>query len=274
MPIHNFDFSPKNNDAGVQNELNPVVPVDQVGQPNLDRVNTESFDQETNIATEDVRDFVALADTMDMGVKKYFSDIVVPSKDGARSTKVPVRIAGGDKSILVWEQDLQSGRIKLPVISINRTGWRFNPERSTPAEAGHYFYRRFADKDGTRMIQSPREYPLLIDYALSIWGERKRDVEYIAWQIIPRFNPLARWVVEDEYMCGDIHASFEGATDSSDIDIDANQLAKVRYDINITIEGWIPLPGRITPTVLGRVTSLEDLDTRESFGAIKTSPRG
>ena len=124
------------------------------------------------------------------------------------------------------------------------------------------------------MVQSPREYPVLIDYALALWAERKRDIEYITYQIITRFNPLARWVVEDEWMCGDIHATLESCTDSSDIDIDANQLAKVRYDINITIEGWLPLPGRITPTVLGRATSLEDFDTRESYGEIKTSPRG
>lgn len=274
MPVHNFDFKPKNNNAGVQPELNPVVPVNPAGQPNLNRADTESFDHETNIATEDVRDFVALTDTMDLGVKQFLSDLVVPSKDGARSTNVPVRISGGDKSILIWKQDLESGRIKLPVLSVNRTGWKFNPAMSTPAEAGHYFYRRFADRDGTRIVQTPREYPILIDYALSIWGERKRDVEYIAWQIIPRFNPLARWFVEDEYMCGHVLATFEGATDNSDIDVDSNQWAKVRYDINISVEGWVPLPGRITPTVLGRVTSLEDFDTRESYGAIKTSPRG
>ena len=94
------------------------------------------------------------------------------------------------------------------------------------------------------------------------------------YQVVSRFNPVAQWGVEDEHMCGDIYATFGGVTDNSDIDIGANELAKVRYDINIQIEGWWPLPGRIVPTVLGRVTDLSELDTREFFEVIKSNGRG
>jgi hypothetical protein len=157
-------------------------------------------------------------------------------------------------------------------MSVQRTGWRFNPERFTPPMHS-YFYRKFADNDGTRMVLSPREYPLLIDYTLAVWAERKRDIEYINYQVVSRFAPLAEWTVEDEFMSGKIIATFEGGNDNSDIDVDANQLAKVRYDLNITIEGWMPLPSRIVPTVLGKVTDLAEIDTREFFEVIKSSPR-
>ena len=60
----------------------------------------------------------------------------------------------------------------------------------------------------------------------------------------------------------------------SDIDIDANKLATVRYDFSVKIEGWMPLPSRIVPTVLGQVTELAELDTREFFEAIKSNVRG
>lgn len=257
--------------AGVNPELAPAVPPQQPNVPDLDRVNTQSYDPETNVATEDVESVEPIGlKTMDFGVRDYFRDIVVPTKDGARP--LTVRTAGGDKTILYWKQDLQSGRIALPVMSVNRTGWRFNAERFTPA-MNAYFYRRFADADGTRMVLAPREYPLLIDYVLSVWAERKRDIEYINAQVISRFNPIAEWRVEDEFMTGNIIATFEGASDNSDLDMDANQLAKTRYDFNITIEGWLPLPARIVPTVLGKVTSLGETDTRESFGVIKPSPR-
>lgn len=248
------------------------MPVQVPNQPNLNRVDSKTFDKETNIATDDVNSFLQDGfKTMDRGVKEYFSDIVVPTKDGARP--LTVRVAGGDKTILFWKQDLDSGRIKLPIMSVNRTGWKFNPGKSTPASAGDYFYRRFADKDGTRMVLSPREFPVLLDYTLSIWTERKRDMEYINWQTITRFNPLAEWLVEDEFNKGRMIATWEGGTDNSDIDVDANQLAKVRYDITIVVEGWASLPGRIVPTVLGKVTTLAEIDTREFFGTIKSSVR-
>lgn len=210
---------------------------------------------------------------MDRGVKEFFSDIVVPTKDGVR--KMEVRIAGGDKTILFWKQLMdEDNRIKLPIMSINRTSFgNLNTERHTPASVGPYFYRHFADNDGTRMVLSPREYSVYIDYTLSVWTERKRDMENILFQIQSRFNPLAEWTVEDEFMIGNIVGKLEGATDNSDLDVDANQLAKVRYDFNVKIEGWMPLPGRIVPTVLGQVQELAELDTREFFDIIKPSAR-
>jgi len=124
------------------------------------------------------------------------------------------------------------------------------------------------------MIQTAREIPYLIDYTLSIWANRKEDMEFILYQVQIFFDPMAEWTVEDEFMRGQMFATFEGATDNSDIDIDANQWAKVRYDVTIKAEGWIPRSGRITPTVLGKVTTMNELDTREFFGTIKSNVRG
>lgn len=274
MPIHPFDFSPKNLDAGVQREVNPVVPQNIPNQPNLNRVTSINHDP-INIATEDVDNvFPDGYETMDRGMKEFFSNIEVPTKDGVR--KLDVRVSGGDKTILFWKQLMdEDPRIRLPVMSINRqTFARINPMRHTPASAGHYFYRRYADVDKTRIVLSPREKSVLIDYTLSIWTERKRDMEKILYQIETRFNPLAQWTVEDEFMRGDITAKLDSATDNSDIDVDPNQLAKVRYDLNIQIEGWLPLSGRVVPTVLGRVTTLAELDTREFFETIKFNGKG
>lgn len=212
---------------------------------------------------------------MDRGVKEFFQNIDVPTKDGTR--KLEVRVSGGDKTILYWKQlglGEPDNRIKLPVMSVNHTASRLNPAKITPASVGPYYYRRFADNDKSRMILAPREQGWLLDYTLSVWAERKRDAEYILYQIVTRFNPVAEWTVEDEFMCGNMYATFGGVTDNSDTDIGANELAKVRYDYNIQVEGWLPLPGRVVPTVLGRVTELAELDTREFFETIKSSGRG
>lgn len=272
IPIHPFDFNPKNVDAGVQPENIPVISPQLQNQPNLNRVETKTADP-INQATEDVDSFMPLLfKQMDRGVKEFFSDITVPTKDGVR--KLDVRVAGGDKTILFWKQLMEEdNRIKLPVMSVNMTGWQLNPERLTPASVGPYFYRSFADRDGSRMGLYPREYSVYISYTLSVWTERKRDMGYIGTQIVTRFNPIAEWTVEDEFMCGNMIATFEGGSDNSDIDVDANTLAKVRYDYNIKVEGWLPLSGRVVPTVMGQVQELAELDTREFFDIIKPSPR-
>jgi hypothetical protein len=274
IPIHPFDFSPKNLDAGVRPEPTPVMPAHVPNQPNFNRTTAIDYDP-INVATEDVDSvFPDGYETMDRGMKEFFSNIDVPTKDGTR--KLDVRIAGGDKTILFWKQLMdEDARIKLPVMSINRQSFaKINPQRHTPASVGPYFYRRFADNDKTRMILSPREKSVFIDYTLSVWAERKRDMERIVYQVETRFNPLAQWTVEDEFMRGDITAKLENITDNSDIDIDANQLAKVRYDFTVQVEGWMPLSGRVVPTVLGRVQSLAELDTREFFETIKFNARG
>jgi hypothetical protein len=237
----------------------PIVP----NVPNLARVDTKTFDNEKTSTTDVAPVLPTGFDTQDRGVKEYFSGIVVPTRDGMKP--LTVRVAGGDKTILFWKQDLTSGRIQLPVMSVNRGGWRFNPMKfshpSMPA------YRRFADRDGTRMVITPREWPCLIDYTLSIWTERKEDIEYVQYQIVTRFHPLAEYSVQDEFMSGLVQAKLNSVTDVSDKDTAPDSLAKVKYDIGITIEGWLWLPGRVVPTVLGNVQVLQEA-SGEVFGGI------
>lgn len=257
MPIHDFQFGPKQIAAGPQPQPQPVVPNKLPDEPKLSEPKPKSFDDTNTAVHEDVQTFLVPGfKTMDRGVKEFFSNLMIPSKDGARP--VEVRVAGGDKTILFWKQDLDSGRIKLPVMSVNRTGWQFNPNKFSPS--WNPAYRSFADRDATRMVRLPREFPVLLNYTLSVWAEKKRDIEYIEYQVITRFNPIAEWSVQDEFMRGNMIATYEGSTDNSDIDIDANTLAKVRYDVNIKIEGWLPLPGKVVPTILGDVKSLHEFD--------------
>ena len=259
--------------AGVRSESTPVVSSKLRNQPNLNRIETIDYDP-INTATEDVEAIYPIGfKLMDRGMKEFFQNIDVPTKDGSR--KLEVRVSGGDKTILYWKQLMeQDNRIRLPVMCINRTGEKLNPERQTPASVGHYYYRHFADGDKSRMVLSPREQGWLLDYTLSVWTERKRDAEQILYQIVTRFNPIAEWSVEDEFMCGNMIATFGGVSDNSDIDVGANELAKVRYDYQVQVEGWLPLSSRIVPTVLGKVTELAELDTREFFETIKFNGKG
>lgn len=267
MTVHDFNFDPKKNDFGVKPERAPSIDQD-VLEPRKHKDALDHLTDTTNLDSEESSSLLPTGfETMDRGVKEWLTGIRVPTRDGVRDMQV--RIAGGDKSFLVWKQDLVAHRVKLPVCSVNRTSWKMHPEKFSPPI--HHMRRRF-DKTSDKMILTFRPSPRLIDYTLSIWAERKRDIEYILGQIEPRFNPIAEFFIEDEYLGGSVQVIYNGATNTSDVDIGAKELAKVRYDINITIEGWIPLPNeKVVSTVLGRVQTLKEeggpiLDTTNGKG--------
>jgi hypothetical protein len=260
MAIHDFTFSPlqSGKTSSPSPERAPAITVALPTQPDVVKQD-ELINSDTNLnQPEDVKAVLVRGFySMDLGIKRYFENIQVPTQDSVRP--LTVRISGGDKTFLQWKQELRAGRIKLPVMGINRTGWRFNVEKFSPPHIN--MTRRFVQNDGSRIALIYRPWPALIDYTLSVWTERKRDMEYIIHQILPRFNPLAEFRVEDEGgLKGNVQLRFGDSTDNSDIDIGAEELAKVRYDITVTMEGWLPLPEKILPTALGKVMSLHEIN--------------
>lgn len=253
MPVYDFSFAPKMGDGLPESQ--PIVPNLVPNQPNANT--PDPLTDTTNTLVGETQDDILVPGmkTMDRGVKEFFKDLQVPTKDGVKS--VVVRLAGGDKTILFWKQELETGRVELPVMSINCTGWQFNPNKFSPAHMPAYKF--LADRNGSKMGVMPREYPLLANYTLSVWAEKRRDLEYIVWQVVTRFNPVAEWTVQDEFMRGNIYATMEGVSNNTDIDVNANELSKVRADINIKIEGWMPLPAKYVPTVLGQIQTVNEI---------------
>lgn len=211
--------------------------------------------QNVNIA-EEIHDILPVGfRTMDRGIKNFFAGMQVPTKDGIKM--VQTRISGGDKPYLIWAQDLKLGRITLPVMSIKRESEEFNPDLFSPAHT-HYMSRRYLDSEGSRMALAYRPIPALLKYTLSTWAEHKRDLEYIKYQILTRFTPVAEYMVEDEHLRGSVLLKYEGVTNAVDDDVPPDQRANKRHDYSITMEGWLPLPEKIVPSILGRVTTLKD----------------
>ena len=268
MPVHqDFDFNapgpgnlkdqrsnPKTSQPAGVPEPKPLIgPVP--GFPDKGK-RTDIFYENMNInIAEDVSEILPQGyRTMDRGMKNYFSGIRIPTTDGYRMMQV--RVSGGDKTFLIWNQDLIRGRIQLPVMSINRTSASFNSEKfSYPF---HFMKRRFTDSSGGRMAAVYRPVPYLIDYTLTIWSERKRDAEYATYQINTRFHPLAEFIVADEHLTGAVIMRWGGWKDNSDKEVDPDTRANVRYDIEVTIEGWLPLPEKLMPTILGKVTTFKE----------------
>lgn len=192
--------------------------------------------------------------SLDDAMKQYWSGMRVPTKDNYRFMRV--KVSGGDKSLLIWADDLKEGRARLPVAAISREGHQFNPEKFSPTY--HAMSARYVS---TRYDQAAKVYrptPWLVDYNLTIWAERKRDAEYILYQTLTRFNPLAEFRMFDGKLAGSIQIRFGGSTDASDKEIGFDQYAAVRYEVTMVAEAWLPLPEKIVKTVLGRVAILQE----------------
>jgi len=199
--------------------------------------------------------------SLDDAMKQYWSGIRVPTKDSYRLMRV--KISGGDKSLLIWADDLKEGRARLPVAAVSRTSHEFNSQKFSPAY--HAMTARYLSTRGNLAARVYRPVPFNVEYEVTIWAEHKRDAEYIIYQILTRFNPLAEFRMFDGKLEGNVQLLYKGCVDASDKETGFDQQASVRYEVTVTAEAWLPLPEKVVPTVLGQVNTF-----RETVGEILT----
>jgi len=210
--------------------------------------------EENRVEPSDIEDFVGRGFRyLDGAMKNYWADIRIPTKDSCRFVRT--KIAGMQKSLEIWNEDLRHGRVKLPVISISRTGQEYNPLKFTPPYG--YTGKQFVNNARSMVALSYRPTPYIVNYTLSIWAETKRDAEHILYQVLTRFNPLAELVVSDEHNVGSVQMKLTASTDDSDKEAAAEQHAKVKYGVSYAAEAWLSLPKKVMPTILGTVYATE-----------------
>ena len=203
----------------------------------------------------DVREFVMPGFyALDAAMKMYWSGMRVPTKDSYRFCRI--KIAGGDRTFMIWRDDMLNGRVRLPVGSLNQGKIEFNKDKFSPAYLPMAV--RYPTKRGDRAVVVYRPVPWLVDYTFSVWSEFKRDAEYLKYQILTRFNPMAGFMMYDGHLQGNIWLRFGGCADQSEKEAAADQQRLIKYDYQITAEAWLPLPERLVPTVLSQVASVKD----------------
>ena len=243
-------------------EINPPIPILLDEPPALRQLSHSAakggrinYDGIVQAVPGDVEEFLIPGfRSLDEGMKRYWSGIRVPTKDAYRFMRV--KIAGGDRSLLVWNDELKGGRARLPVAAIDRSGHEFNPEKYSPSTLPMAL--KYPTNRGNYAIKVFRPLPYLVEYKMYVWGERKRDLDYILYQILTRFSPLAEFWMNDGKIAGTVVLKFGGSTDASDKEVGFDQYANCRYEISMTAEAWLPLPEKMVPTVLGRVTVLQE----------------
>lgn len=210
--------------------------------------------QKDRVTTGDTEEFLISGfHYLDSAMKRYWSDMRVPTRDAVRFIRT--KVAGMRKSIQIWAEDLENGRVELPVISISRTSHSYNPLKFSPPYLP--LRKRYVNSDMSRAALYYRPAPYNVDYTLSLWSNYKRDAEYILYQILTRFNPLAEMRITDDHTVGNVQMLFKSSSDVSDKEIDHESIAKVKYEISYTAEAWLSLPEQIVPTILGTVQTTE-----------------
>lgn len=280
MGIHDFGSPANINPANVKEQVQaPSIGIHRDGEqvpkendplqvdlvPKSEKKYQDLFEDPVNINTpESIATILPKGFyTFDRGIKNYFAGIRVPTNDNLRIMNI--RIAGNDKSVLIWMQELKRGRVTLPIMSINRTNVEYNEQKfSYPYHAMSTRYNH----DGSKLIKTYRPVPYLINYELSIWAEHKRDAEYATYQILTRFNPLAEFKVQDEYITGNVQLRYQGWSNESDVEIDAETRPNIRYTISCQMEAWLPLPEKVVPTILGGVSNFKESYTKEFLGNV------
>lgn len=262
MPLYNFGSNHTAQNSNASSQLPHGLP-EAPGMRQLSHVEggRNPFDGSDFLAYPyHLEEFLTPAfRALDDSMKQYWSGIRVPTKDSYRFMRV--KIAGGDRSVMIWADDLSEGRARLPVAAISREAHNFNPEKFSPPY--HAMTARYLSTRGNLAAKVFRPVPFLVDYTLTIWAEHKRDAEYILYQILTRFNPLAEFRMFDGKLEGNVQLKFNGSSDASDKEAGFDQYAKVRYEVTVVAEAWLPLPEKIIPTVLGQVVSF-----RESAGEV------
>jgi len=194
---------------------------------------------------------------LDSAMKAFWSGIRVPTKDAYRFMRV--KIAGGDRSLLIWKDDLTNGRVKLPIASLDRGSSEYLTEKYSPPRLA--MGRRYLTNRGDRVAKVYRPVPYLVNYTMIVWATHKRDAEYILYQVLTKFNPLAEFVMFDGHLSGVVTIKFGGHTDATEKEVAADQQAKIKYEYKMSAEAWLPLPEKIVPTVLGRVGVIKEGNT-------------
>ena len=285
MPIYEFgdqyDFTstlpgPRSSmPVGGATELNPAIQQYPAGINQISEI-----DGKSNLGGGWERDRVGVEDIvewsqpafhyLDEAMKLYWSDIRIPTKDSVRFAKT--RVSGGNKSLQIWKDDLLHGRLKLPMIAINRGVHSYNSEKFSPAY--HPMGKIFTGPDMRRVRKVFRPVPYLVEYTIEIWAETKRDAEHAIYQMMPRFNPLAEFRATDDHVVGTVQLRFGGVSDVSDKEVPAEQLAKIKYELSTTAEAWLSLPEQIVPTIIniyGGINSGTDIIPWDQINVVLNS---
>lgn len=275
MPLH--EFNPAGQPLGV-NAFNPIAGARIEPAPHV-LANAPGIKQLSDVQggrssisghrdPEYVEDFLTSGFYyLDEAMQAYWSGIRVPTKDSFRMMRV--KVAGGDKSIDIWRDDVANGRVVLPVATLDRASHEPNIAKFSPPYLA--MAKKYTTRRGDLVNKVYRPVAFLVDYTMIVWSEHKVDAEVIAYQVSTRFNQLAEFRVNDTHITGNVQLRFGGFTDSSDKEVASDEQQKIRYEYKMVAEAWLPLPEKVIPSIMGHVNVVKEQSSNLIYWAQKGS---
>lgn len=259
MPVHEFknDLSVPRNEPNLRQDPSTVK---QISDVSLDD-NNDLLPLDYPLGQYDVAEYRDHLQRgfyyLDEAMKNYWSDIRVPTKDSYRFLNV--KVAGGDRSVMIWADDLKNGRVRMPIAAIDRTSSDHNKEKW--AHSIHPMRIRFASPSLDKVILTYKPSQWLVAYKLVVWTTNVRDIDFIDYQVLNRFKSgMAEFTMSDELLTGNVQLRFNGSSDATDKEVSADVKIEYRYEYNMEVEAWLSLPEVVLPTALGSVNMYESVN--------------
>lgn len=189
-----------------------------------------------------------------------FDDLFVwrVDKNKNKKEKINVRYVFGPKQRVLYDIVNQAKNITLPAISIEHRNVQRDPSRVMNKD--QHMTRHHVNSKNISKI--PQPIPVNLDIVVSFVANYKQDIDQIANNIIPWFNPylIISWKIPDSYgMDFDdelrSEVSWSGLIDyENPVDIGAQDKYRIVGNTSFTIKGWVipPIETTVAPIYVVR----------------------
>ena len=218
----------------------------------------------------------------DEAMVDLFRGIEVLDNDSV-SHPVPVIWASQEKAVAAIIQEnvrkdnsLVVDRIKLPMLAIWSNGMNFNQDRYIYHQALDYMRNLRSDgKPGFTVAEKSgrdtvfgvaRGIPVDINYTLYAWTLYLEDMDQILEQIVLKFSPIAYIGVRG--VPWEIGVRLESLANNLDVEPGDQNIRVIKYEINMTVDSFIPQPIVRKKSVLKTNISVSDTVDTENVGDV------
>lgn len=193
----------------------------------------------------------------DEAVRDLFTDVIVRDDDD-NIFRVPTLIKTPERAVKWMFQSnvhkdptLVVGRVRLPLLSLHRSGITPAPQRYCYHKNIDYHRRlrgdgkpgyAFPDKGRQRavVLGTSLGIPIDINYDLAAWTMYEEDMNQIAEQILGKFSMLAYIRVQGVYL--EQGVKLNAVQNASETEPGDKQLRLTKYVFSLTAEAYIPQP--------------------------------
>lgn len=192
----------------------------------------------------------------DEAVKQLFSDLIVEDESG-KAHNVPIIWATQEKAVaMVLQENVrkdESGvvdRIRLPMLAISSTGYKYNQNRFIYHKAIDYLRNRNDDNrpgfttkeryERDTIFGVTRGIPLDVTYNLVAWTLYEEDMNQIITQIVTKFSPIA--YIRVRGISWEIGVKLDSISNNVDLEPGDKKVRVFKYQFSFTAESFVAQP--------------------------------